>query len=47
MCKFNGLRWSNTVGFVPHGCKGCWVIVAFGEAGDTVCFRMYMMSYEP
>jgi hypothetical protein len=24
-----------------------WVIVTFGEAGDTVCFRMYIMSYEP
>jgi hypothetical protein len=23
------------------------VIVTFGEAGDTVCFRMYIMSYEP
>jgi hypothetical protein len=23
MCKSNGFRWSNTVGFIPHGCKQC------------------------
>jgi hypothetical protein len=32
VCKFHRLRWFNTVGFIPHGGKQCWVIVTFGDA---------------
>src|SRR5262245_2664931 len=46
MCQFDRLHRSNTVGFIPHRSKQCWVIVTFGEAGDTACFQMYIMSYE-
>jgi hypothetical protein len=46
MCQSDGLRWSNTVGFIPHGCKQCSDAVWALRQGDYAAAERVIVALE-